>query len=39
MKQNFVQGQFEGLAVNAARAILVVWAIAAMLQGIGGIAA
>lgn len=39
MKQKLVQGRYEGLAVNAARAILIVWAIAAVLQGAGGIVA
>ncbi len=39
MEQKFVQGRFEGLAVNAARAILIVWVIAIMLQGAGGVAA
>lgn len=39
MKQYLVQPQWEKLAINAVRAILVVWAIAAVLQGVGGIAA
>jgi len=39
MKQYLVQGRWEEVVVNAARAILVVWAIAAMLQGAGGIVA
>lgn len=39
MKQNLIQGRWEELAVNTARAVLVVWAIAALLQGAGGIAA
>jgi len=39
MKQNLIQGRWEDLAVSAARAVLVVWAIAALLQGVGGIAA
>lgn len=33
MRQNIIQGQREELAVNAVRAVLVIWAIAAILQG------
>lgn len=39
MKRKLVQGRTEGLAVNAARVILVVYAIAALLQSANGIVA
>jgi hypothetical protein len=39
MKQKLVQSRYEGLAVSAARAILIVWVIAVVLQGASGVVA
>ena len=39
MKQYFVQKKFEGLAIVAGRAALVVYAFAALLQVTGGVVA
>ena len=39
MKHYIIQSRFEELAVNAGRVALVVYAIAALLQGMGGVVA